>query len=80
MGNDDEWEMFMEPFVHKIRKLQKKKRLGKLHSEDWRFLRKWKTKLNEDTLEKVPKQGEKDARVSLELLSGPERLADVSRI
>ncbi|KAH6902079.1 histidine phosphatase superfamily [Coprinopsis sp. MPI-PUGE-AT-0042] len=62
MGNDDEWEMFMEPFVHKIRKLQKKHKLGKLHGEEWKFLRKWKTALNEKNLEKVPEQGEKDAR------------------
>jgi hypothetical protein len=64
MGNDDEWEMFMQPFVNKIRKLQKKHRIGKLHAEEWKFLRKWRTELNEENLEKVPKQGEKDARVS----------------
>jgi len=46
--------------VRKIRKMQKKHRMGEV-AEEWRWLREWRTALNEDDLEKVSEQGERDA-------------------
>jgi len=60
LGNDDEWEQIMYPFVRKIRKMQKKHRMGEV-AEEWTWLREWRTALNEDDLEKVSEQGEGDA-------------------
>jgi hypothetical protein len=52
----------MYPFVRKIRKMQKKHRMGEV-AEEWRWLGEWRTALNEDDLEKVSEQGEQDAEV-----------------
>lgn len=64
MGNDDEFEQTMQPFIKKIHKMNKKKRTPK-HGP-WSFLRDWKTPIVEDHLEEVSERGKNDAKVRLE--------------
>lgn len=69
LGNDDEYEETMGPFIHKIQKLQKTKRgRRKLprKGDDWGFLRHWKSPIVEDKLEVLSEQGKTDAKVSSE--------------
>lgn len=65
LGNDDEYEETMEPFIKKVQKLQKsKKGKGKLPKKgDWAFLRDWETPIVEDNLEKLSDRGKTDAAV-----------------
>jgi acid phosphatase len=67
LGNDDEFEETMEPFITKIKKLQKKgKKEGVLPKKgDWAFLRDWKSPIVEDKLEKLSERGRQDAEVRL---------------
>lgn len=69
LGNDDEYEETMEPFIKKIEKFQKsKKGRGKLPRKgDWAFLRSWKSPINDENLEVLSEQGKTDARVSISL-------------
>lgn len=82
MGNDDEFEETMEPFITKIKKLQKNggkrgkkgKKEGVLPKKgDWAFLRDWKSPIVEDKLEKLSERGRQDAEVREYFISA-ERL------
>ncbi|ORY25534.1 histidine phosphatase superfamily [Naematelia encephala] len=59
MGNDDEYEQTMGPFIHKI---------GNLSTDDlpdsgeWSFLREWETPIVEERLEELSGRGKKDAK------------------
>jgi hypothetical protein len=72
LGNDDEFEETMEPFIKKITKLQKKGggkrgKKGKtlLPSKgDWAFLKKWESPIVEENLEVLSERGKIDAAVS----------------
>jgi len=83
LGNDDEFEETMEPFMAKIKKLQKKggkrgkkgKKEGVLPKKgDWAFLRDWKSPIVEDKLENLSERGRQDAEVRLIFPTTVERL------
>ncbi|ODN92151.1 hypothetical protein L198_05824 [Cryptococcus wingfieldii CBS 7118] len=57
-GNDDEYEDTMEPFIEKIKAMDK----NKMPSDgEWAFLRNWESPISEDVLEKVSQRGEDDS-------------------
>lgn len=68
LGNDDEFEMTMEPFIKKLAKIDKYK-LPKEKDHPWYFLRHWKAPLNKENLEKLSEQGAVDAEVGSALTS-----------
>ncbi len=62
----------MRPFARKVRRLQRQGRLrgvGRVKGGkggkggEWKFVRKWKTGLKEETLEEMSEQGGRDAEV-----------------
>ncbi|WWC91642.1 uncharacterized protein L201_006588 [Kwoniella dendrophila CBS 6074] len=59
MGNDDEFEETMKPFIEKIANIDRSKlpQKGK-----WKFLNDWQCPISDDTLEVVSPQGKKDAK------------------
>lgn len=62
LGNDDEFELTMQPFIKKISKLDKAAfPSNKRHP--WYFLRNWKTPIVEDKLEVLSDNGKRDAKV-----------------
>ncbi|WVF73032.1 hypothetical protein IAT40_007850 [Kwoniella sp. CBS 6097] len=59
LGNDDEYEQTMQPFISKIADMDK----SKIPEEgEWAFLRDWQTPIVEENLEQVSEQGKKDAK------------------
>lgn len=62
LGNDDEYEMTMQPFIKKLAKLGRSN-LPKDKNHPWYFLRNWKSPLQEKEVEKLSKQGAVDAEV-----------------
>jgi len=60
LGNDDEYEQTMGPFITKINDTDK----SKLPSTGpWSFLREYESPIVEDTLEKISDRGKNDAKV-----------------
>jgi hypothetical protein len=60
LGNDDEYEQTMRPFIEKIAGMDK----GKMPSHgEWAFLRDWETPIVEENLEQLSERGRKDAKV-----------------
>lgn len=60
LGNDDEFEQTMGPFITKINGTDK----SKLPSQGpWSFLRDYESPIVEDTLEKISDRGKNDAKV-----------------
>ena len=62
LGNDDEYEQTMGPFVEKIYAADPETLPS---SGPWAFLRDWECPINEENLEKVSDRGKKDAKVCL---------------
>ncbi|OCF38157.1 hypothetical protein I316_00381 [Kwoniella heveanensis BCC8398] len=59
LGNDDEYEQTMQPFIAKIADMDK----SKIPEDgEWAFLRDWQTPIVEEKLEQVSEQGKKDAK------------------
>ncbi|KAK4686422.1 acid phosphatase, partial [Tremellales sp. Uapishka_1] len=59
LGNDDEYEQTMEPFIRKIAEMD----ADTLPQEgEWAFLREWKTPIVEATLEVASETGKKDSK------------------
>lgn len=65
LGNDDEFEQTMEPFISKIWDLQQHKPEAFPSEGDWAFLKDWKTSIVEENLEVLSVKGANDATVSL---------------
>ena len=61
LGNDDEYEQTMGPFIEKIKSTDKSKLP---HNGPWSFLQKYESPIVEETLEKISDRGKKDAEVS----------------
>lgn len=75
MGNDDEWEATMNPFVEKMAKLQKEwyNKHGKptkhgkqfdqelSHAPEWSFIKQWSTPINDSSLEQISPRGLTDS-------------------
>ncbi|WWC64640.1 uncharacterized protein I303_107251 [Kwoniella dejecticola CBS 10117] len=59
MGNDDEYEETMKPFIEKIVNMDKSKIP---QSGEWKFLNDWRSPIGDDTLEVVSPQGKRDAK------------------
>jgi acid phosphatase len=85
LGNDDEFEETMEPFISKIKSFQKKggrrgkkgKKSAKLPRKgDWAFLQDWDSPIVEETLEKLSERGKTDSEVCHEYALGAEDVAD----
>ncbi|ORX36155.1 histidine phosphatase superfamily [Kockovaella imperatae] len=59
LGNDEEYEQTMGPFIEKLAKFDKEKlpRLG-----EWSFLRDWKSPLKEDELDELSERGKRDSK------------------
>jgi hypothetical protein len=62
LGNDDEYEDTMGPFIKKIEEADKSKLP---EAGPWAFLRDYKSPIVEDRLEKVSDRGKLDAKVGL---------------
>ncbi|WWD19579.1 hypothetical protein CI109_104040 [Kwoniella shandongensis] len=59
LGNDDEFEQTMKPFIDKIAGMDK----NKIPEEgEWSFLRDWESPIVEENLEQLSKRGKKDAK------------------
>lgn len=67
LGNDEEYEETMGPFIRKIAGMDKAKFP---QQGEWAFLRDWETPIVEANLEHLSERGRKDAKVS----SGSRRL------
>lgn len=67
LGNDDEYEQTMGPFIHRIRKMQKKHKKRFAKDGKWAFLRDWTPAIDEDNLESLSERGRQDATVSVRL-------------
>ncbi|RXK39846.1 hypothetical protein M231_02903 [Tremella mesenterica] len=62
MGNDDEFEQTMSPFIQKIHNITISEPRLLPSSGPWAFLRQWETPIVEKTLEKISPRGRKDAK------------------
>ncbi|KAK8853162.1 hypothetical protein IAR55_003863 [Kwoniella newhampshirensis] len=59
LGNDDEYEQTMGPFIEKIAAMDK----DKIPEDgEWAFLREWKSPIVEENLENLSQRGKKDAK------------------
>lgn len=69
LGNDDEYEDTMGPFIKKINSTDPAKLP---HNGPWAFLRNYESPIVEETLEKISDRGKNDAKVGF-----GENVADV---
>jgi acid phosphatase len=61
LGNDDEFEQTMGPFIEKVKGMDK----GDLPEDgDWAWLRDWECPIVEENLEVLSGRGKSDAKVS----------------
>ena len=65
MGNDDEYEQTMGPFIEKIVHLREMD-MGKFPRDgEWGWLGAWRTPIVEARLEELSERGRNDAKVGL---------------
>jgi acid phosphatase len=61
LGNDDEFEQTMDPFIQKIYSMDKDQLPGE---GEWSWLRDWQCPIVEENLEVISDRGKRDAKVS----------------
>lgn len=66
LGNDDEYEQTMGPFIEKIKKTREENP-EKMPDGEWAFLKEWDSPIDEDHLEDISEKGKGDAHVSRHL-------------
>jgi hypothetical protein len=63
LGNDDEYDDTMGPFIEKIKKIREENP-EKIPEGEWAFLKEWETPIVEDKVEVLSERGKEDAHVS----------------